>query len=156
MQKVVFSGVFDPVTLGHLNLIERMAQLFPKVIIAIAQSSSKNPKWSLEQRTTFMKSAVAHLDNIEVMPFSGLLVDFLKNQQAKIIIRGVRSIIDWSYEQEMAQINQMLMPELETLFLPAQHQISSTYVRQIWELDGDISSLVPPKVLELMKTFKNQ
>lgn len=153
MQKVVFSGVFDPVTIGHLNLIERATKLFPKVIIAIAESSSKTPQWSLTQRTSLMKTAVDHLEQVEVIPFSGLLVDFLKTQQVNIIIRGIRSVTDWAYEQEMAQINQKLMPNLETLFLPAEQLISSTYVRQIWALGGDVSTLVPPKVLQLMKDF---
>lgn len=153
MQKVVFSGVFDPVTIGHLNLIERISKLFPKVIIAVAESSSKNPKWHFTQRTLLMKAAVEHLTNVEVMPFSGLLVDFLKAHQVNMIIRGIRSVTDWAYEQEMAQINQKLMPEIETLFLPAEHPISSTYVRQIWELGGDISALVSPKVHKLIKAF---
>ncbi len=153
MQKVVFSGVFDPVTIGHLNLIERISKLYPEVLVAVAQSSSKNPKWDLKQRTLLMQTAVEHLDNVTVMSFSGLLVDFLKTQNANIIIRGIRSVIDWSYEQEMAQINQTLMPHLETLFLPAKHLISSTYVRQIWELGGDISAFVPAKTLEILKSF---
>jgi len=154
MQQVVFSGVFDPVTMGHLNLIERIAKIFPKVIIGVAKSSSKNPKWDLTQRTMLLKTAVEHLTNVEVIPFSGLLVDFLKAQNVNIIIRGIRSVIDWSYEQEMAQINQKLMPQIETLFLPAEQLISSTYVRQIWELGGDVSALVPPKALTLLKSFK--
>jgi pantetheine-phosphate adenylyltransferase len=154
MKKVVFSGVFDPVTFGHVNIIERAAKMFPEVIVAVAESSSKQSMWSVAQRTQLMQVAVEHLTNVKVRSFSGLLVDFLKAQKVTTIIRGVRSVIDWSYEVEMADINHKMMPDVETLFLSAQENMSSTYVRQIWGLGGNVSSLVPPKTLELMKKFK--
>jgi pantetheine-phosphate adenylyltransferase len=153
MKKVVFSGVFDPVTLGHVNLIERASKLFPEVIVAVAESSSKQPMWNIAQRTQFMQVAVEHIINVKVRSFSGLLVDFLKSQKTTTIIRGIRSVVDWGYEVEMAEINKRLMPSVETLFIAAQENMSSTFVRQIWSLDGDVSSLVPAQTLELMKKF---
>ncbi len=153
MKKVVFSGVFDPVTFGHVNLIERASKLFPEVIVAVAESSSKEPMWNIAQRTQLMQVAIEHITNVKVRSFSGLLVDFLKSQKATTIIRGVRSVVDWGYEVEMAEVNKRLMPDVETLFLSAQENMSSTYVRQIWQLGGDVSSLVPSKTLELMKKF---
>jgi pantetheine-phosphate adenylyltransferase len=154
MKKVVFSGVFDPVTFGHVNIIERASKMFPEVIVAVAESSSKQSMWSISERTQLMQLAVEHLKNVKVRSFSGLLVDFLKAQKVNTIIRGVRSVIDWSYEVEMAEVNQKMMPSVETIFLSAQENMSSTYVRQIWSLGGDLSSLVPANTLELMKKLK--
>jgi len=153
MKKVVFSGVFDPVTIGHVNFIMRAAQIFPEVVVAVAEHSAKLPLWTIAQRTQMMQAAIEHLTNVKVRSFSGLLVDFMKAQKATTIIRGVRSVVDWSYEIEMAAINKRIMPAVETIFLPAEENISSSFVRQIYALRGDISTLVPANTLELINKF---
>lgn len=156
MTKVVFPGCFDPVTVGHLSVIERASRLFSEVHIAIVenQSTAKQLMWSIEERTKFMQEAVSHIPKVTVHVFSGLLVHFLKQLQIPVIIRGVRSAVDWNYESELFQVHQILWPEIEMLGLPSLAQydvVSSSFVREIWKLGGDISAMVPPKVLELMQ-----
>lgn len=159
MTRVVFPGSFDPVTVGHLSVIERSSSLFSEVHIAIAEnlSGTKKNRWSIEQRTAFMLAAIAPFPNVIVHQFSGLLVEFLKKLQISLMIRGIRSVNDWSYESELFQVHKILWPEVEMLFLASDAKfdvVSSTYVREIWSLGGNVDTLVPPAVLELMKKFK--
>jgi pantetheine-phosphate adenylyltransferase len=156
MRKAVFPGSFDPVTMGHVNIIERASCLFGEVVIAVAEVSSKQMLWDLSQRTQMMKAAVSHLPNVRVEAFSGLLVDFLKAQHIPLLVRGVRSLMDWNYEHEMSLLNQKLWAEVETIYLSAHSEhtvMSSTFVRQVWKLGGDLSNLVPAPVLKLMHHF---
>jgi pantetheine-phosphate adenylyltransferase len=158
MRKAVFPGSFDPVTMGHINIIERASHLFSEVVIAVSEVSSKQMLWDLSQRTQMMEAAVGHLPNVRVEPFSGLLVDFLKAQNIPLLVRGVRSLMDWNYEHEMSLLNQKLWADVETIYLSAHSEhtvMSSTFVRQVWTLGGDLSNLVPAPVLKLMHHFSS-
>jgi pantetheine-phosphate adenylyltransferase len=156
MTKVVFPGSFDPVTVGHLSIIERASRLFSEVHIAISEnpSSSKTPMWSLAARKQFMQSTVKHLANVKIHSFDGLLVDYLKKIQIPVIVRGVRSALDWNFESELFQVHKILWPEVEMVCLRSDAQydvVSSTYVREIRRYGGDIKALVPPSVYDLIQ-----
>ena len=128
-KRAIYPGTFDPVTNGHTDLIERAANLFEQVIIGIAANPSKQPRFSLEKRVELLKTVTAHLDNVEVVGFSGLLVDFAKQQNASVLVRGLRAVSDFEYEFQLANMNRRLSPDLESVFLtPAEENsfISST------------------------------
>jgi pantetheine-phosphate adenylyltransferase len=155
--KVVFPGTFDPITNGHVDLIERAARLFPHVVVAIAENKRKNPSFSLAERVEMAKETLAHVPNIEICGFSSLLVDFAKAQGAKAIIRGLRAVSDFEYEFQLANMNRRLMPEIETLFLTPAEQfsfISSSLVMEIAKLGGDVSTFVPPAVEKALKKIQ--
>ncbi len=152
---VLYPGTFDPITDGHLDLIKRAARLFDKVIVSVARSEGKNPLFSVDQRVELAKAVVADIPNVEVCGFSGLLVDFAKEKNARALLRGLRAVSDFEYEFQLAQMNRRLAPELESLFLtPAeQHSfISSTLVREVAALGGDVSEFVPQAVQDALKT----
>lgn len=158
MKKVVFPGSFDPMTFGHLNIVERASRLFDEVVVAVSEVSNKQMVWDLQQRCLMAKAAVSHLPNVRVEPFAGLLVDFLQLQRIPLLIRGVRSFMDWNYEHEMSLLNQKLWTEVETIYLSAHSEhtvMSSTFVRQVWSLGGDLKNLVPEPVLKLMHHFSS-
>ncbi|MEE4249312.1 MAG: pantetheine-phosphate adenylyltransferase [Alcanivoracaceae bacterium] len=147
--RVVYPGTFDPITNGHKDLIERAAAMFDEVIVAIAASEKKGPLFTLEERVTLAEKSLAHLKNIKVVGFSKLLAHFCADQNANILLRGLRAVSDFEYEFQLANMNRQLAPDLETVFLtPAEHlsYISSSLVREIALLDGDISKFVPPAV----------
>lgn len=149
MKKVVYPGTFDPITNGHIDLIERACRLFDKVIIAVAASSKKNPLFTTEKRVELVKQVTAHLDNVEVCGFNILLANLVKEKQANAVMRGLRAVSDFEYEFQLANMNRALAPDMETLFLtPAEHlsYISSSLVREIASLGGDVSKFVPPIV----------
>lgn len=151
--KVVYPGTFDPMTKGHEDLVRRAAAIFTEVVVAVAQSHSKGPLFSLEERVAIAREAVQDLSNVTVVGFSGLLVDFLKAQQARILLRGLRAVSDFEYEFQMAGMNRKLYPEIETIFLtPADEYmfISATMVREIARLGGDVSRFVPPAALRYL------
>lgn len=144
--RAIYPGTFDPVTNGHLDLIERAAKMFQQVIVGVANSPSKKPLFNLDERVTLAKQVTAHLDNVTVVGFSGLLVDFAKEQQATILIRGLRAVSDFEYEFQLANMNRRLAPELESVFLtPAEENsfISSTLVKEVSLHNGDVSQFVP-------------
>jgi pantetheine-phosphate adenylyltransferase len=150
MKKIIFPGSFNPVTLGHVNIIERASKMTDTLIVAVAEVSGKQFMWSLKDRIHFLEKSLEHLSNVQVYGFSGLLVDFLKAQDAHIVLRGLRSVVDWGYEVEMACVNRKLLPSLETIFLSAEEQVSSTLVRQVHALGGDIRPFVPKAILDLL------
>ncbi|WP_372882349.1 pantetheine-phosphate adenylyltransferase [Psychromonas sp.] len=153
MKTVVFPGSFDPVTLGHIDLITRASKLAAKVIIAVAVNTSKKPLFNLTERCDLVSESIAHLSGVEVIPFSGLLADFAKEHNAQALIRGIRGSTDADYELQLAQVNKVLNPELETLLLPANAAtgfISSTVVKEVFKHDGDIGSLAPSCVKEAL------
>ena len=134
MTVFVYPGSFDPMTKGHLDIIERGAKLADKLIVGILMNANKQPMFSLEERIRIIEAGVAHLDNVEIIPFDGLLVDFLKQQQARTVVRGLRAVSDFEYELQMAQANRNLYPEMETIFLCTNVEysfISSTVVKDI-------------------------
>ena len=150
MQKrAIYPGTFDPVTNGHINIITRAAGLFDRVIMAIAASPSKKPLFSLEERVALAQEATAHLENVEVIGFSDLMANFARNQQATILIRGLRAVADFEYETQLAHMNRHLMPELESVFLmPAKEWsfISSSLVKEVARHQGDVTDFLPPNV----------
>ena len=146
---VIYPGTFDPITNGHVDLTERAAQLFDKVILGIAYSEKKTPLFTLEQRIELCQASLAHLDNVEVMGFNNLLIDFAKSQDARCVLRGLRAVADFEYEFQLANMNRAMYPEFESIFLtPAEHlsYISSSLVREIAAMGGDIDAFVPAPV----------
>lgn len=158
MKIAVYPGTFDPITHGHYDLIERASLLFDKVVIAISASPGKNPALDLDTRIALAREVSVGLDNVEVIGFSGLLTDMMAEQQARIILRGLRAVSDFEYELQLANMYRAQAPELESVFLtPAVENsyISSTIVREIAKLGGDISRLVHPRVAETLRKHYN-
>ena len=151
MSVAICPGSFDPITLGHLDIIERSAGLFDEIIIAILNNSQKNALFSVDERVSMIRELTAQIPNISVASFQGLLVDFAKEQNAHIVIRGLRAVTDFEYELQIAQTNKVEYPELETVFLTTNLKysyLSSTIVREFASYGGDISKFVPASVIE--------
>jgi pantetheine-phosphate adenylyltransferase len=145
-QSAIYPGTFDPVTNGHLDIIQRAAMIFPELIIAVASNKMKNPYLPLEIRINLLKESLSHLPSIQVIGFDNLLIDFAMEQKAKVILRGLRAVSDFEYEFQLAGMNRKLSKQIETLFLtPSENLmfISSTLVREIAMLNGDVSRFVP-------------
>lgn len=154
MTRALTPGTFDPITSGHLDVITRASQLMDEVIVAVAASERKNPLFSLEKRVRMVRQATAHLPNVTVQPFSGLLVDFAREVGAECVVKGLRAITDFEYEFQMTALNYQLDEELETVFImsPPQYMyLSSSIVREIASLKGDVSGFVPPCVKEALE-----
>ena len=150
---VIYPGTFDPITNGHVDLTERAAKLFDRVVVAIAYSEKKTPLFNLEQRVALCEASLAHLDNVEVTGFSNLLTDFARSRNAHCVLRGLRAVADFEYEFQLANMNRALYPEFESVFLtPSEHlsYISSSLVREIASLSGDVSPFVPEAVAEAL------
>ena len=156
--KAIYPGTFDPITNGHIDLVKRAAKLFDHVVIAIAQSSRKQPLFCLEERVELAQQALADIENVSVDGFSGLLADYALSKGATVLIRGVRIVADFEYEYQLADVNRKLNPELESVLLTpgAEHgHISSTIVRDVAAHYGDVSHFVHPVVEQaLIKKFK--
>jgi len=145
----MYPGTFDPVTNGHVDLVRRAAKLFDRVVVAVAASPNKTPMFTLEERITMARAALADAPNITVDGYGGLTVDYVRQHGLKVIIRGLRAVSDFEYEFQLATMNRHLRSEVETIFLtPAEEYtfVSSTFVREIGVLGGDISPFVPPGV----------
>lgn len=157
MNIVAYPGTFDPITNGHSDLVERASKLFDRVIVAVAESPKKQPLLPLEQRVDLARRSLSHLSNVEVVGFSGLLANFLRKHDANVILRGLRAVSDFEYEFQLANMNRKLAPEAESLFLtPDEHLsfISSTLIREIASLGGDVAEFVHPAVNDaLIKHF---
>lgn len=155
MSKIaIYPGTFDPITNGHVDIVVRAAALFDKVIVAIAKSSSKKPVLSLDERVTLAKTALQHIDRVEVQEFNILLTKYASEQSAKVIVRGLRMVSDFEYEFQLASMNRHLSPEIETIFLTPAEQyshLSSSLVREIAALGGDVSSFVHKDVVSALK-----
>ncbi|PJG82347.1 pantetheine-phosphate adenylyltransferase [Caviibacterium pharyngocola] len=150
MKTVIYPGTFDPITNGHLDIIERSAVLFSQVIVAVAVNPSKQPLFSLDERVELIKQSVAHLPNVRVIGFAELLAKVVRDNHIDAIIRGVRTTADFEYELQLAYLNRVLTDGVESLFLPPSEQwafVSSTIVREIYRHQGDVSRFVPPPVL---------
>jgi len=149
MKTVIYPGTFDPITNGHIDLVERASRLFDQVVLAIAYSEKKSPLFTLEERIALCEQSLTHLDNIEVCGFSNLLTDFAQSKGARCVLRGLRAVADFEYEFQLANMNRAMYPEFESVFLtPSEHlsYISSSLVREIAGLQGDISPFVPAPV----------
>jgi pantetheine-phosphate adenylyltransferase len=156
--KAIYPGTFDPVTNGHSDLILRASLLFGEVIIGVASSPSKKPRFTIEQRVEMIKQITKDLDNVTVVGFSGLLVDFAKEHQAKVLIRGLRAVSDFEYEFQLANMNRRLSPDLESVFLtPSEGNsfISSTLVKELALHKGDVSQFVHPIVQDALKDLSS-
>ncbi|AUI65225.1 MULTISPECIES: pantetheine-phosphate adenylyltransferase [Glaesserella] len=153
-QTVIYAGTFDPITNGHLDIIQRASKLFDKTIVAVAYNPSKQPLFTLEQRVNLVKESCKMFNNVEVIGFSGLLVDFAKQHNATSLIRGIRGADDIEYEIQLAQLNQKLSGHLETIFLPPAVEwryLSSTMVREIYRHNGNVEQFVPQPVIDALK-----
>jgi pantetheine-phosphate adenylyltransferase len=145
----IYPGSFDPVTNGHLDLIERAAGIFKQLVVAVLRNTEKAPLFTLPERLEMLREVVVPYPNVEVDSFDGLLTEYARNRQAKVLLRGIRAVSDYEYELQMAMINRRLEPELETVFMvPAVSYsfVSSRLVREIARLGGPVSGLVPPSV----------
>lgn len=154
MTSVIYPGTFDPITNGHLDIIERSAVIFPRVLVAVANSPSKKPLFSLDERVDLVRQSVAHLSNVEVFGFSDLLANVIKQHNISAIIRGVRTTTDFEYELQLAALNRLLTKGVDSLFFPPAEKwafVSSTIVREIYLHGGDIAELVPVPVLNALK-----
>ena len=154
MLKVVYPGTFDPFTKGHEDLVRRASKLFDRVVVGIADSESKRPMFTAEERVAMTREVLAAYPNVEVVGFSGLLMDFVHSVKARVIVRGLRAVSDFEYEFQMAGMNRNLYPEVETLFLtPAEQYLfmSATIVREIARFGGNVSSFVHPAVAARLK-----
>ena len=149
MKRAIYTGSFDPVTNGHIDIIERASKISDKLYVAVLMNSSKSPLFSVENRVNMLMEVTKHIENVEVVAFSGLLVDFAKQINAKIIIRGLRAITDFEYELQMAQTNHILNSEIDTCFLTSNLEysyLSSSTVKEVASFGGDISNFVPDYV----------
>ncbi|MGL6030169.1 MAG: pantetheine-phosphate adenylyltransferase [Legionella sp.] len=157
-QKAIYPGTFDPVTNGHVDIITRAANIFPELIVAVATNKAKKPYLPLDTRIRLLQEAVGHLSGVQILGFDNLLIDFVLEQNAGIILRGLRAVSDFEYEFQLAGMNRKLSKQVETLFLTPSENLmflSSTLVREIAALHGDISPFVPDSVVnELLKRQK--
>lgn len=150
----IYPGSFDPITNGHLDLIERGARLFDRLVVAILRNESKEPLFSVEERMEMLREVVREFPNVEVDSFHGLLVDYVAEKKGAVILRGIRAISDYEYELQMALMNSRLAPGTETVFLMSSEAfsfISSRLVKEVFDLGGKISGLVPPVVERRLK-----
>ena len=154
MKKAIYPGSFDPMTLGHLDVIERASKLFDHLIIGVLNNSAKSPLFSIEERVNMIKEAVKDLPNVEVQCFGGLTVDFAKECGANAVVRGLRAVTDFDYELQLAQLNRVINPNVDTVFLTTNLKyayLSSSSVKEVASYGGDISHFVTPYVEEEVK-----
>ena len=151
MLRAIYPGSFDPVTYGHLDIIERAARISDELIVGVLQNKAKTPLFSVEERVTILNEVTKNLKNVRIMPFEGLLIDFAKQMDAKVIVRGLRAITDFEYELQMSQTNRKLNADVETLFLTTSldfSYLSSTTVKEVASFGGDITQFVPEFVAD--------
>lgn len=149
MITAVYPGTFDPLTRGHEDLVRRAANLFDRLVVGVAHSPNKQPFFTVDERVEIAQEVLSHYSNVEVKSFAGLLKDFVREQEGRVIVRGLRAVSDFEYEFQMAGMNRHLLPEVETLFMTPSDQyqfISGTFVREIALLGGDVSKFVFPSV----------
>jgi pantetheine-phosphate adenylyltransferase len=150
----VYPGTFDPMTLGHEDLMRRASQLFDRLVLAVAAGHHKRTMFTLDERLEIAQELAAPLGNVEVVAFRGLLKDFVQSVGGRVVVRGLRAVSDFEYEFQMAGMNRQLMPDVETVFLTPSDQyqfVSGTFVREIASLGGDVSKFVSPGVLDRLK-----
>lgn len=154
MRTAVYPGSFDPVTNGHLDIIKRSSRVFDKVIVGVLNNAGKNPLFTIEERTEMLKAVTADIPNVEIDSFDGLLVDFAKKKNASVIVKGLRTVMDFEYEFQMALLNKALNPEYETMFMMTDSKysyISSSMVKELAGFRGDLTGLVPALIIHKIK-----
>jgi len=159
MLRAIYPGSFDPVTFGHLDIIKRSCGIVDELVVGVLNNNTKMPLFSVQERVKILGKVIAELPNVKVIPFAGLLVDFARQTEAKVIIRGLRAITDFEYEFRMSQTNSKLAPEIETLFLTTSldySYLSSSTVKEVAAFGGDISQFVPPVVAGYIKNKINE
>lgn len=155
MTIAIYPGSFDPITYGHIDIIEKSANIFDEIIIAVTYNSNKKYLFTLEERVKLIRKAIANFPNVKVEFYEGLTVDFANKMNAKIMIRGIRNSLDFEYEAQLAQINTSLNNNIQTIFIPAKAEntiISSTMIKEIFLNNGDISKFTPNTVIEALHT----
>lgn len=148
-----YSGTFDPITLGHSDIIQRAARMFPRLIVAVGLNIAKNPRFSIDERVALIREVVRDLPNVEVKAFTGLIAEFARENQVTVLVRGVRTVGDVDYEKQMAVMNRDLYPQLDTVMLapsPLYAHLSSSLVRELAGLGAPVEKLVPPAVMPLL------
>ncbi len=159
MNVAVYPGSFDPVTNGHLDIIQRGSKVFDRLVVAVLNNSGKNPLFTVEERKQHLRTVTGHLSNVEIDSFNNLLVDYLKIKQARVIVRGLRAISDFEYELQMASINHKLDEDIETFFMmthPKYSYLSSSIVKEIAKYHAPVADLVPPIVEQALRAKFNQ
>lgn len=159
MRRAIYPGSFDPITNGHLDVLQRAAGLFDELIVAVAHDNAKQSLFTLDERVALLSDAAAHIPNLRVLPFKGLLVDFARQQSAVALVRGLRAVSDFEFELQLALMNRKLEPNLETLFLMPREEltyISSRLVKEIARLGGNVNQFVPPNVIPALKNKLNR
>lgn len=154
MIKAVYPGTFDPLTRGHEDLVRRASRLFGTLVVGVADSRAKRTFFSLEERVAIAREVLGDIENVQVVGFAGLLINFIREHGARVVLRGLRAVSDFEYEFQLAGMNRSLHPELETIFLTPSEQhmfISATLVREIAQLGGDVSKFVDPRVEARLK-----
>lgn len=149
MKTAIYPGSFDPVTLGHYDIIERSSQIFDRLIVGVLNNSAKSPLFSVEERVKMLKDVTKELPNVEIKSFDGLLIDFARENQAQVLVRGLRAVTDFEYELQMAQMNRVIAPEIDTLFLTTNLKyayLSSSIAKEVAMYGGDISAFLDPAV----------
>ena len=155
MRRAIYPGSFDPITNGHLDVLQRAAGLFDELIVGVALDNAKSSLFSVEERVDLVREATDHIPNLKVMSFQGLLVDFAKRQGAAALVRGLRAVSDFEFEFQLALMNRKLEPNLETMFLMPREEltyISSRLVKEIARLGGNVNQFVPPHVVTALKS----
>lgn len=151
MKTAIYPGSFDPITLGHYDIIERSSKIFDKLVVGVLNNSAKSPLFSVEKRVSMLKKETSMLPNVEVQSFDGLLIDFVRQNGADVIVRGLRAITDFEYELQLAQMNRVIAPEIDTIFLTTNLKyayLSSSTVKEVARFGGDISAFLHPEVAE--------
>lgn len=154
MVTAVYPGSFDPATYGHLDVIRRASVSFDQVIVGVLHNSTKSPLFSVEERVNILEKATKSIPNVIVRPFDGLSVNFARENQAKVIIRGLRAVTDFEYELQMAQTNRVLAPDIDTVFLTTSLEyayLSSTIMKEVAKFNGDLSKFAPPEIIEAVR-----
>ena len=159
MLRAIYPGSFDPVTFGHLDIIKRSSSLVDELIVGVLSNNAKSPLFSVEERVKMLKEVTENMPKVKIVPFEGLLVDFSRKMNARMVIRGLRAITDFEYELQMAQTNHKLEPQLETAFLTTGLEysyLSSTTVKEVAAFGGDISQFVPEIIIEKIQEKINK
>ena len=158
MTTALCPGSFDPPTNGHIDVVERTARYFDKIVVAVIANPSKDPLFTVDERVELLRDALTHVDNVEVTSFDGLLVDFARDLDIHVVVKGLRAVSDFEYELQMAQMNSSLYPEMDTVFVTAKPSwafLSSSLVKEVARYGGAIEGLVPPGVSKALEDRKN-